>query len=238
MKTFFLSIKTTVWTLTALVCLFFIGSYMMPAHRDTFTLMNDALLLDWVGTVAVQNPHRTWWFFASLAALVLLTINTIVCSLQAVRGRWTRKDFLLRISPQIVHAGFLFILLAHLISAGWGYRLSGAMPEGAYTGLPENRALYLREVRMTASEAGYPSDWAAEVYLFENSERVRTGTLGPNRPLFYKGVGIYLKSLDFESGQSAFLMVNKDPGAVWALAGAILFLTGSVPILAIKLMKA
>lgn len=238
MKSFFLSLKTTVWLLLVLVCLFFIGSYMMPVHRETFAAMNDALLLDWFRRVAVETPYQTWWFFGALAALTLLTINTVVCSVQAVRGRWTRTDFLLRISPQIVHAGFLFILLAHLISAVWGYRLSGAMPEGAYTGLPENRALYLREVRMTVGETGHPSDWAADVYLFENSERVRAGTLGPNRPLFYKGTGIYLKSIAFETGPAAFLMVNKDPGAVWALAGAILFIAGSIPILVIKLKKA
>ncbi len=61
---------------------------------------------------------------------MLLTVNTLVCSLQAVRGRWSREDFLLRISPQIVHIGFLFILLAHLLGAGSGYKVSGMLPEG------------------------------------------------------------------------------------------------------------
>jgi hypothetical protein len=234
MKNFFLSLKTTVWTLFALVCLFFVGSYMMTAHREVFSSMNDQILLQWVGNTASGNLQQTWWFFAALAALVLLTINTLVCSLQAIKGRWSREDFLLRISPQVIHAGFLFILLAHLLGAGWGYKLSGMMPEGAYAPLPENMALRLQEIHVKTDERGYTLDWAAEALIYENNEQVKTGILGPNKPLFYKGVGIYLKSLDFERGPAALLVIAKDPGAIRAFAGGILFMLGSVTLLALK----
>ncbi len=239
MKSFFLSLKTTVWTLLALVCLFFIGSYMMPMHREIFGPMNDRLLFHWIGDVASEQVWPTWWFFGALAALVPLTINTIVCSLQAIKGRWSRKDFLLRIAPQAVHMGFLFMLLAHLLGAGWGYKLSGMLAEGMMaTGLPENRALYLRELRAEADASGFPRGWSAEVYLFENNQRVKTGTLGPNRPLFYKGMGIYLKSFELQPRPAALLLVAKDPGAIWALAGGILFILGSVTLLVLKWKKA
>src|SRR5512146_2680502 len=132
MLKFFLSLKTTVWTLLALVCLFFIGSYLMPVHRDVFSGMNDDILFRWVKNTAQAHLWSTWWLFAAFAGLVLLTLNTLVCSFQAVMGKWTRRDFLLRISPQIIHLGFLFILLAHLVGAGWGYKIAGVMPEGAY----------------------------------------------------------------------------------------------------------
>jgi GxxExxY protein len=134
----FSSPKTTVWTPGTGLRLF-AGSYLMPAHRDVHALMNDRLLFNWVSGVAAGNIAATWWFFISLAGLVLLTINTFVCSYQAVRGRWSRQDFLLRISPQVVHIGFLFILLAHLLGAGWGYRLNGALAEGASARVPDDR---------------------------------------------------------------------------------------------------
>ena len=238
MKNFFLSLKTTVWTLFGLVCIFFIGSYLMPVHQDVFAPMNDLLLFKWAEEVAIKHPWQTWWFFAAFAGLVLLTINTIVCSIHAIKGRWSRSDFLIRISPQIVHLGFLFILLAHLLGAGWGYKLSGAMPEGAYARLPENRALYLRELRAEVDARGYIKDWSAEVYLFEDNQRVRVGALRPNTPLLYKGTGIYLKSFELQPSPVAFLMINKDPGAVWALLGGILFIIGSLPILVLKWKKA
>lgn len=238
MKNFFLSLKTTVWTLFALVCFFFIGSYMMPAHRDVFAPMNEDILFRWVGSIAAQNIWYTWWFFAALAVLVLLTINTFVCSFQAVKGKWSREDFLLRISPQIVHLGFLFILLAHLLGAGWGYKLSGMMPEGAYAPLPEDRALQLVKINVQSDARGYMTDWAADAVLYEKNQVVKSGTLGPNTPLLHQGIGIYIKSLNFDRGPAAHLLIAKDPGAIWALVGGILFMAGSLMLLVLKWKKA
>jgi len=238
MKNFFLSLKTTVWTLFALVCVFFVGSYLMPMHKDVHGAMNDRLLFDWVREAALPNVAATWWFFASLAGLTLLTVNTIVCSIQAIKGRWSREDFLLRIAPQVVHIGFLFILLAHLLGAVWGYRISGALREGSYASLPEGRTLALRSVRVEPDPAGGLKDWSADVQVFEDQTLVATGMLGPNRPLLYKGTGIYLKSFGYEPVPYALLMVNKDPGAPWALVGSLLFLFGSVTLLVLKWKKA
>ncbi len=238
MKNFFLSLKTTVWTLVVLVCLFFIGSYLMPTHGDVFSGMNDDILFRWARDTASNNPGSTWWLFAAIAALALLTINTLVCSIQAVRGKWTRRDFLLRISPQIIHIGFLFILLAHLLGAGWGYKLSGMMPQGAYAPLPEDRALQLNQIRVQTDARGQMTGWSADASVYENNRLVKSGTLGPNAPLFYRGTGIYLKTLNFERGPAALLLIAKDPGAVWALVGGVLFILGSITLLVLKWKKA
>lgn len=238
MKNFFLSLKTTVWTLLALICVFFLGSYLMPAYKDVHGAMNDRLLFAWVEQFAAGNPWETSWFFASLAGLVLLTINTVVCSIQAIRGRWSRGDFLLRVAPQIVHVGFLFILLAHLLGAGWGYRISGMLPVEQLAGLPDGRGLYLNDLRPVVDERGYLKDWAAEVFILENGKRAAAGILRPNTPLFYQGMGVYLKSFDLQDRPVAFLMVNRDPGAIWALAGSIIFMIGTAIVVALKWRKA
>ena len=238
MMNFLLSLKTTVWTLLALVCLLFLGSYMMPAHREAFVSMNDDLLFSWVQAMPANVLWYAWWFFAALAGLVLLTINTLACSVQAVRGRWSRADFLLRIAPQIVHAGFLFILLAHLLSAGWGYKLSGMLGEGGFVRLPENRGLYLKKIHVDTDARGFMTDWAAEAIVYENNRPVQSGILGPNAPLFCNGTGIYLKSLNFEQGPAALLVVARDPGAIWAFVGGMLFMAGTVLLLVLKWKKA
>lgn len=234
MKNFFISLKTTVWTLLGLIVLFFIGSYMMPAHREVFGLMNSVLLFQWAADAGAKHLRQTWWFFCAVATLLLITINTVICSIQALKGRRGMRDFFLRISPQISHAGFLFILLAHLIGATTGYRLSGVMQEGAFARLPEDRGIYLSGIRTEVDELGYLRDWSAEVYVFEDGKRVKAGMLGPNRPLFYRDTGIYLKDIVFDSGPAAVLMVNKDTGAVWALVGAVFFAFGALGILALK----
>ncbi len=237
-KTFFLSLKTTVWTLLVLIGLFFIGSYMMPAHREIFAPMNDDILFVWVGNTAAGNLWYTWWFFAAIAGLALLTVNTLVCSAQAVKGKWTRDDFLLRISPQVIHIGFLFILLAHLLGAGWGYKVSGALPEGSYARLPEGRTVYLRSIRADVDSRGMPEGWSAEVMLYDDKEQLASGILGPNRPLLYQGMGVYMKSFELEPRPYALLLVAKDPGAIWALIGGVLFMLGSVTLLALKWKRA
>ena len=219
MKNFFLSIKTTVWTLFVLVCLFFIGSYMMPAHRETFAPMNEGILLDWTVGIAVAELWKTWWFFAALAALGLLTVNTLVCSLQAIRGKWSRSEFFLRISPQIIHLGFLFILLAHLLSAVSGYKISGMIPEGAGARVSESTALGLDKIDVKTDPQGYMTDWAASVSIYENNTVVQKGVLAPNKPVFYKGIAVYLTTLNFDRGPAAYLLIVEDPGAAWALAG-------------------
>ena len=238
MKNFFLSLKTSVWLLLILVCLFFLGSYMMPAHRDVFVSMNEDILFSWVEAMPPSSLWYTWWFFAALAGLVLLTINTLVCSIQAVKGRWSREDFLMRIAPQIVHAGFLFILLAHLLSAGWGYKLSGMLGEGGFVRLPENRGLYLKAIHVDTDARGFMTDWAAEATVYENNQPVKSGVLGPNAPLFYGGTGIYLKNLNFERGPAALLVVARDPGAIWAFVGGMLFMAGVVMLLVLKWKQA
>lgn len=238
MKNFFLSLKTTVWLLLTLVCLFFIGSYMMPVHREVFGPMNENLLFNWAVEVGLQNAWASWWFFAVLAALMLLTVNAVVCSVHAITGRWPRTDFLIRISPQVIHIGFLFILLGHLLGAGWGYKLSGMMREDSYARLPGDRVLYLRKIDVQSHESGYTKNWTAEASIYEHNTLAKSGQLGPNKPLFYRGAGIYLKSLNFESGPAAFLLVARDPGAAWALAGGILFSLGSVMVLVLKWKKA
>ena len=237
MNNIFLSLKTTVWTLSGLICLFLFGSYMMPMHREIFAPMNNDILLSWVNHTVPYSLRYTWWFYAAVAALILLTINTIVCSLQAVKGQWNRTDFFLRISPQVIHIGFLLILVAHLLSAIWGYRISGIMPEGAYARLPEDKTLRLEHIYVQTDAQGLMQDWTVRVSLFENNRVVASGMLGPNTPLFYEGVGIYVKSLNFDSGPAAILLIVRDYGARWALLGSMLFMCGALTLLVLKWRK-
>ncbi len=234
MKNFFLSLKTTVWILFILVCLFFIGSYMMPAHRETFSPMNEGILLSWASDIALADLWYTWWFFAALAGLALLTANTLVCSIQAVRGKWSRSEFLLRIAPQVIHLGFLFILLAHLLSATSGYKLVGMLPEGAGAKLRDGLGLAVQKIDVQTDSRGSLTDWSAAIAVYDNDSVARLGVLAPNHPVFYRGVAIYLRSLNFDRGPAADLMVVKDPGAVWALAGGFFFILGCSILMLLK----
>lgn len=112
------------------------------------------------------------------------------------------------------------------------------MPEGAYAPLPEDKALRLEHISIQTDVQGEMQDWTAEASLYENNQVVKSGRLGPNMPLFYDGVGIYLKSLNFDRGPAAILLIVKDPGAAWALMGGVLFMLGSLSLLVLKWRKA
>jgi hypothetical protein len=112
------------------------------------------------------------------------------------------------------------------------------LPVEAFARLPDDRSLYLSDLRPQVDERGNLKDWAAVISIFESEKRVATGVLGPNAPLFYQGMGVYLKSFDLQDRPVAFLMVSRDPGAVWALAGSILFMIGTTIILVLKWKKA
>jgi hypothetical protein len=112
------------------------------------------------------------------------------------------------------------------------------LPEGGFGRLPEDRGVLLQEIRVQTDASGYMTDWTAAVSLYEKDRIVKSDVLRPNKPVFYRGIGVYLKTLNFDRGPSAFLMIVKDPGAVWALAGGLLFMLGSVTLLALKLKRA
>lgn len=57
-------------------------------------------------------------------------------------------------------------------------------------------------------------------------------TVQPNDPMFHKGFGIYLKQVELAPTPMALFEVHREPGALWALLGALLFTGGNLMLLA------
>jgi len=227
------ALKTSVWLLTGLVVVLFVGSVVMPALPSEYLTINDELLFDWLRG-AGKNPAHAW-FFLALGLLVCLTLNTLVCSVESIARRSGGGEFLLRISPQIMHAGFLFILLAHFMSGGWGFKMSGTLPEGQAGGLPGGRVLFLKDLRIDTYPSGMPRSWSADLEVYHGREKLGAGRAEANTPFFLDGVGYYLKNITMTSaGPAAVLYVSRDPGALFALLGAILFALGNVVFLGLR----
>ena len=255
MLRFFLSLRTALWLFLGLLLFLLYGSLVMPVMKE-FEGINTVPLFGWLRQSALG---ATWWLWGAILILGLLTANTLICSAESIIKKRERQ-WLSMLSPQVVHIGFLFILLAHLLSSGWSARALVYAGEGTELRLPEGldiagaRSPILRvgSIEAISDREGYLSDWRAEVAYIEGGSVVKTANLGPNKPSFYRGIGVYLKDIRVipqgpVAGVGArspnivgarspvvLLELSREPGAPWALAGGILFMAGTAGLIVLK----
>lgn len=230
---FFLSLRTAIWLLLALLFMLLYGSLTMPAKHE-FSSINDMPLFDWLRN---NNAGITWWLYGSIVLLSLLTANTILCSIESLIKKQRYKKWLLIISPQIIHVGFLFMLLAHLLSSAGSFKGTAVAYEGSALILPNNLTLEVKNIMIDIDRSGYVTDWTANIEYLSGGEKIKEDFLRPNSPSFYKGVGIYLKHVQAYPVKAVLLEVSREPGAAWALIGGILFMLGAIMLLIFKIKK-
>jgi hypothetical protein len=228
-----LSLRTAVWLIIAQLVLLIIGAVQMPV-MDAYGSMNDVSLFRWL----LGSPlDATWWLWGLIVLLAVLTANTILCSIESLIKKREGRRWLLIISPQIIHIGFLFILLAHLVSAAGSQKWTGVWQEGQAVTLPNATVLKVDKVDMTF-DGRYPTNWSADVqFLNQGGNVLQSAVLAPNRPSFFKGLGVYLKEVQPGSPGLALIEVTHEPGAIWALVGGILFSLGLIGLIAFKVAR-
>lgn len=233
---FFLSLRTALWLLMAQLVLFVAGAVLMPT-RPEYEAMNSTALFKWL----IESPVAvTWWLWASVLVLSLLTLNTVACSIESLIRKRQNRQWLLVISPQVIHIGFILMLVAHLMSSVGATKGQAVVREGTYITLDSESTLRVKSLDVTISPGGYPMDWRADIDFFEGGQFLapsRSDHLAPNKPSFFRGFGIYLKDIRPYPVKSALLEINREPGMPWALAGGILFTIGTIALVALKIRK-
>jgi cytochrome c biogenesis protein ResB len=209
------------------------GSFAMPL-REEFGSINSIPLFGWL----TENPFEiTWWLHGSIVLLSLLTANTVICSIESLVKKRERRRWLLIISPQIIHIGFLFIIFAHLMSSAYSFKDNVIAYEGSAFILPNDLEMRITDISIDIDRRGFISDWKMNIEYLSDGERVRGDSIKPNSPSFYKGLGIYLKDLQTYPFRAALLEISREPGAPWALIGGILFMVGTIMLLMLKIKK-
>jgi cytochrome c biogenesis protein ResB len=230
---FFVSLRTAIWLLIALICLLLFGSLVMPGHEE-FLALHTVALFEWMQEMPVDI---TWWLWACLAVLSLLTANTIVCSIESLVRKRESRQWLLIISPQVMHIGFLFILLAHLLSSyGSMKAITYAQQDSAFH-LPNNLDVRFTRLNADLDPSGYVKDWSADIEYYKEGRALSQDRILPNSPSFKEGLGIYIKTVKFDPYPVAMVEVSREPGAPWALVGGILFMVGMVTLLSLKIRQ-
>ncbi|HUO78427.1 MAG TPA: hypothetical protein VMU21_12715 [Thermodesulfovibrionales bacterium] len=230
---FFVSLKTSLWLLCLVTVLLFAGAFIMPGEKAVQSI-HSMPLLEWMREQPVKS---TWWLWSSMGLLLVLAANTLVCSIDSIAKKRKVTQWMLLISPQIVHIGFLFMLIAHLVSAVGGFKTFAVAAEGTSLEMPDNSVLQIKGIAMSFDSYGYLYDWSVDVEYRDNGQVLKKERLLPNKPVFLKGVGVYVKDLRAFPKKMVLLEVSREPGAVWALVGGILFMTGTIALLVLKMKR-
>ena len=214
--------------LLALVCIV-MGAGSFGLSGDVATALNSMPLFVWLAEFSLAT---TWWLWLTIVLLALLALNTLCCSADTVFQRFSSNAILAWLPPQLIHAGFLLIVLAHLQSALWGFKGAIEIPEGAGFQLPDGAAVQVARVGAIFSPMGGDRPLGYKALLVTQETAGQGGvTISPNHPWFSNGYGVYIKHAEPGQPPVAFLEVHREPGAAMAMAGAVLFTIGNLLLL-------
>jgi len=215
--------------LLALVCgAMAAGSFRLSGEHAA--AINAMPLFSWLS----QAPFAvSWWLWLSMALLFLLAVNTVLCSASTVTARLGRAGLLPLLAPQMMHAGFLLIIIAHLLSSTGGFKEQVVAVEGTMIRLPDGRPFAVDSIGIATSPAGMPTAISSELATGEDAAPGRV-SISPNHPWLSGGYGVYIKQAEAYPYPRALLEIHREPGAAMALAGALLFAAGNLLLLYLR----
>jgi hypothetical protein len=214
------SLTFGLWLLGGVMLFMAVGSFL----QGEGSAINEVALFTWLREVPARE---SWWLWVTIGCLALLVLNTVLCSVESLRAKWLRGSFLIRIAPQVMHVGFLLIVLAHLFSASGASKQVLKIYAGEPAILADGSRLVLEDTAVQYGRMGMPTAMTATLRIGQTS-----GTTSPNHPLFHAGYGIYVKDVAPPPMKAALVEIHREPGAGAALAGALLFTAGNLVLLA------
>lgn len=224
---YLVSLNLGLWLMAGVLLFMAIGSFASSGEEGRS--LNDLPLFYWLQEAPLTV---SWWLWVTIGLLALLAVNTVLCSMESLGKKWERGNFLVRIAPQVMHLGFLLIMVAHLVSARGSFKQVMEVGEGSTIGFPDGGVVLVERLDAAMGPMGMPTGYSARVRTLAGG--MAAGTVSPNHPFFHRGFGIYLKEVGFMPAPVALVEIHREPGAGWALAGALLFTVGNVALLAVR----
>jgi hypothetical protein len=215
--------------LLALVCIVMAaGSFSLSGEYAA--AINSMPLFAWLR----ETPASVaWWLWITLVLLGLLALNTVLCSGETLWSRWGRGGWSALLAPQLMHAGFLLIVCAHLLSALGSSLNSVVVTEMSLAALPNGSKFGVAAISVTSTPQGMPIGFSSELVPDINKPAQRV-VISPNHPWFSNGFGVYIKQAEAYPLKRALFEIHREPGASMALAGSLLFTVGNVLLLVIR----
>ncbi|GAB4302872.1 MAG: cytochrome c biogenesis protein ResB [Desulfuromonadia bacterium] len=222
----FSSLDLSIALIAGVLFLLAVGSFTISEQSG----LNDGNLSRWLQHAPLP---LSWWLWGGILLLALLVVNTVVCSIDDVSGRLRRVSGVRLLAPHLVHAGFLLVILAHLLSSLGGEKEGGEVYQGMTVRLPDASLIRFDRIEVTTGPFGMATDYSASITHTRAGEETRA-IIRPNHPYFAGRYGIYLKHAQGGSPPVAIVEMHVEPGSHAALAGAILFTTGTILLLIVR----
>src|SRR5689334_181566 len=131
-----------------------LGSGSFTGEGGARNSINELPLFLWLREVPFS---ASWWLWLTIALLALLALNTVLCSVESLRRKYRQTGFLVLMAPQVMHAGFLLIVLAHLFGAAGGFKQVMQLDDGAEISFPDGRRMQIANLRRTVGPMGMPT---------------------------------------------------------------------------------
>jgi hypothetical protein len=229
---FFVSLKTTIWLVVLLLIFFLAGAFVMPARKE-FQSIHSQPLFEWLW----EQPFSvTWWLWISIVIISVIVLNTLLCSIESVISKRRATQWLLLISPQVVHIGFLFIIVAHLLSAFGGQKEIMVAQKGSILKISEDHSFKIKDIKVRI-HSGHINYWEVAVEYYSEGRMLAEDLIRPNDPSVRSGLNIIVKDIRVFPSKTVFLQVSREPGAVWAFLGGIIFMTGITILIILKVNR-
>jgi cytochrome c biogenesis factor len=229
MLRFFLSIKTFLWLAGLSIVVFLAGSLYIPQNLDIFSEINEMPLFGWLNKNS-DYLDKIYWIYILILLMGLMSVNMLVCTVDAIIKKTRLRGLVRVLSPQIIHISILIVLLGHGISALTGYKEDVTLKPG---NLYRVRGFTIRldDIEFFKRPDQSSTTWRIHISIDDKPHIIEVG-----RPSFYKGVGFFAKSA-YRKRKKAIIGLVNDPGAGWEVAGAVLFVIGAVGIFYTKIGK-
>lgn len=196
---FFASLRLTILLTFLITVDALTGIFIISLYSEDLGRMDQTIFFSWLFEDGIKNLHLTWWIFLLLLLIALFAMNTLVCTINSVFSildfnyPWRMK--IRKFLAQIVHIGFVITLMGHLLSSLSGFRSpENYIFEGEALNIPEGEglAVRLKKLDVSSSDTGVMERMEARVSLIKDGEKVKEEIIGPNNPLLYKGISVYL----------------------------------------------
>lgn len=219
MLKFFLSLKTYLWVSGLGMAIFLIGSFYIPQNLAIFSGINDSPLINWL-SLNKNVLDKLFWIYVLIGIILLLWISTLICSLDAIIKRTTRKSLIRVLSPQVLHLGIILVILGHGVSAITGYKHDVPMNSvDSYEAKGFN--MKINDMDFFKNPGENSTRWRVHLEIDDNIHTLEVG-----RPAFYNNVGFFAKSAQ-QKKKTVIIGLIYDPGVIWEIIGAFVFVIGA-----------